>query len=156
MPGIWRDAGHVQKAADDVCGLEDNRSRTLDYEVDLVYKVVTMADPAYLGEFEQLVLLAVLRLAREDGSAASGAAIARVLEEQAGRRVSRGALYTTLDRLEAKGLLRWKIATGGPERGTLPRRAYGVTPRGMEAVRGAQRTLQRMWRGLEQVLKDRS
>ena len=115
-----------------------------------------MADPAYLGEFEQLVLLAVLRLAREDGSAASGAAIARVLEEQAGRRVSRGALYTTLDRLEGKGLLRWKIATGGPERGTLPRRAYGVTPRGMEAVRGAQRTLQRMWRGLEQVLKDRS
>ena len=115
-----------------------------------------MADAAYLGEFEQLVLLAVLRLAREDGSAASGAAIARVLEEQAGRHVSRGALYTTLDRLEAKGLLRWKIATGGPERGTLPRRAYGVTPRGMEAVRGAQRTLQRMWRGLEQVLKDRS
>jgi PadR family transcriptional regulator PadR len=115
-----------------------------------------MADPAYLGEFEQLVLLAVLRLAREDGTAASGAAIARVLEEQAARRVSRGALYTTLDRLEGKGLLRWKIATGGPERGTLPRRAYGVTPRGMEAVRGAQRTLQRMWRGLEQVLKDRS
>ena len=115
-----------------------------------------MADPAYLGEFEQLVLLAVLRLAREDGSAASGAAIARVLEEQAARRVSRGALYTTLDRLEGKGLLRWKIATGGPERGTLPRRAYGVTPRGMEALRVAQRTLQRMSRGLEQILKDRS
>ena len=115
-----------------------------------------MPEPAYLGEFEQLVLLAVLRLGREDGSAASGAGIARELEAQAGRRVSRGALYTTLDRLEGKGLLRWKIATGGPERGSLPRRAYVVTPRGTEAVRGAQRTLQRMWRGLEQVLKDRS
>jgi PadR family transcriptional regulator, regulatory protein PadR len=115
-----------------------------------------MADAAYLGEFEQLVLLAVLRLAHEDGSAASGAAIARELEEQAGRRVSRGALYTTLDRLDGKGLLRWKIAAGGPERGALPRRAYAVTPRGMEAVRSSQKILQRMWRGLEQVLKERT
>lgn len=115
-----------------------------------------MADAAYLGEFELLVLLSVLRIAQADASAASGAAIARELEEQAGRRVSRGALYTTLDRLEAKGLLRWKIATGGPERNALPRRAYAVTPRGMEAVRASQRTLQRMWRGLEQVLKERS
>ena len=112
-----------------------------------------MPDPAYLGEFELLVLLSVLRIAQEDASAASGAAIARELEEQAGRRVSRGALYTTLDRLEGKGLLRWKIASGGPERGALPRRAYAVTARGMEAVRSSQRTLQRMWRGLEQVLK---
>jgi PadR family transcriptional regulator PadR len=114
-----------------------------------------MSDPTYLGEFEQLVLLAVLRTGHGETSAASGAALARELEEHAGRRVSRGALYTTLDRLEAKGLLRWKIATGGPERNALPRRAYAVTPRGMEAVRASQRTLQRMWRGLEQVLKER-
>src|SRR3954453_9168540 len=111
-----------------------------------------MAEPAYLGEFEQLVLLSVLQIVQQDAGAASGAAIARELEEHAGRRVSRGALYTTLDRLEAKGLLRWKIAAGGPERGTLPRRAYSVTSRGTEAVRAAQRTLQRMWRGLDQVL----
>lgn len=115
-----------------------------------------MSEPAYLGEFEQLVLLSVLRVGQGEASAASGAAIARELEEQAGRRVSRGALYTTLDRLEAKGLLRWKIATGGPERGTLPRRAYAVTPRGMEAVRDSQRTLQRMWRGLGRIMKARS
>ena len=115
-----------------------------------------MAEPIYLGEFEQLVLLAVLRTGQGETSAASGAAVARELEEYAGRRVSRGALYTTLDRLESKGLLRWKIATGGPERGTLPRRAYAVTPRGMTAIRESQRTLQRMWRGLEQVLKERS
>ena len=115
-----------------------------------------MPDPTYLGEFEQLVLLSVLRAGQADAHAASGAAVARELEEHAGRRVSRGALYTTLDRLEGKGLLRWKIATGGPERGTLPRRAYAVTARGMEAVRDSQRTLQRMWRGLEQVMKERS
>jgi PadR family transcriptional regulator PadR len=113
-----------------------------------------MSTPSYLGEFEQLVLLSVLR-AGQTGHGASGAAIARELEEQAGRRVSRGALYTTLDRLEAKGLLRWKIATGGPERGSLPRRAYTVSARGMDAVRNAQRTLQRMWQGLEPLLKER-
>lgn len=114
-----------------------------------------MSDSLYLGEFEQLVLLAVLRAGAEP-SGASGAAIARELEEQAGRRVSRGALYTTLDRIEGKGLLRWKIAAGGEERGALPRRAYTVTARGMEALRNSQRTLQRMWSGLEQVLKERS
>jgi DNA-binding PadR family transcriptional regulator len=111
-----------------------------------------MTDAAYLGEFEQLLLLAVLRLASE----ASGATIARELEEQAGRLVSRGALYTTLDRLEAKGLLRWKLAAGGPERKAMPRRVYSVTPRGMEALRAAQRTLQRMSRGLDRLLKERS
>lgn len=112
-----------------------------------------MPDPAYLGEFEMLVLLSVLRIAQADAAAASGAAIARELEEQARRRVSRGALYTTLDRLEGKGLLRWKIAAGGPERGALPRRAYAVTPRGMAAVRASQRTLQHMWSGLERILR---
>ena len=62
--------------------------------------------PAYLGEFEQLLLLTVLRL----GSEAYGADIARDLDERAGRSVSRGALYTSLDRLEGKGLVRWKAA----------------------------------------------
>ena len=112
-----------------------------------------MTEPAYLGEFELLVLLSVLRIAQGDAAGASGAAIARELEEEARRRVSRGALYTTLDRLEGKGLLRWKIATGGPERGALPRRAYAVTPRGMAAVRNSQRTLEHMWAGLERILR---
>ena len=111
-----------------------------------------MADPAYLGEFEQLTLLAVLRL----GTDASGAAIARELEQAAGRRVSRGALYTTLDRLEGKGLLRWKLTTGGPQRNNLPRRTYLVTARGLDALRTSQRTLQRMWRGLGRLLKEGS
>ena len=65
-----------------------------------VYIVDSMTTPAYLGEFEQLLLLAVLRL----GADAYGADIARELEERAGRSVSRGALYTSLDRLEDKGL----------------------------------------------------
>jgi PadR family transcriptional regulator, regulatory protein PadR len=115
-----------------------------------------VADSAYLGEFELLVLLAVLRLSHDDAGAASGAAIARELEVEAQRRVSRGALYTTLDRLEGKGLLRWKVALGGLERNTLPRRAYAVTARGLDAVRSSQRTLQRMWQGLDRLLKERA
>ncbi len=106
--------------------------------------------PAYLGEFEQLLLLTVLRL----GSGAYGADIARDLDERAGRSVSRGALYTSLDRLEGKGLVRWKAADGTPARNGLPRRAYAVTPAGVAALRASREPLQRMWRGLEHQLKE--
>ena len=105
---------------------------------------------AYLGEFEQLLLLTVLRL----GSEAYGADIARELDERAGRSVSRGALYTSLDRLEDKGLVRWKAVSGTAARKGLPRRAYSVTPAGVTALRASRDTLQRMWRGLEHLLKD--
>ena len=63
--------------------------------------------------------------------------IAANLEARAGRTVSRGHLYTSLDRLEDKGLLRWKVAAGTPERGDLPRRLYSVTPAGVAALREA-------------------
>jgi DNA-binding PadR family transcriptional regulator len=104
----------------------------------------------YLGEFEQLLLLAVLRL----GSDAYALEIARELEARAGRAVSRGALYTSLDRLEDKGLLRWKPIAGAAARGGQPRRQYAVTPAGVAALRAGRATLQRMWRGLEHLLKD--
>ncbi len=77
-----------------------------------------MAPPQPLGEFEQLVLLAILQL----GPEAYGVGIGRKLEREAGRVVSRGALYTTLDRLEDKGLVRWKLAAGDASRDRLPRR----------------------------------
>jgi len=109
-----------------------------------------MTDAAYLGEFEQLVLLSILRL----GSDASGASVATELEAQAGRRVSRGALYTTLDRLETKGLVRWKIGPGTRERGGLPRRCYTVSARGLATVRASHSVLQNMWSGLDDVLKE--
>jgi PadR family transcriptional regulator PadR len=111
-----------------------------------------MRTPSPLGELEQLILLATLRL----GADAYGFSVARVLELQAGRRLSRGALYTSLERLELKGLLRWRLEPGGPERGGLPRRIYAVTPRGVAALRSSQQILQRMWSGLEDVLKEPS
>ena len=109
------------------------------------------AGPAsYVGEFEQLVLLSILRL----GGDAYGVTIARELEDRAGRSVARGALYTTLDRLEDKGLIRWKLAPGGDERARVPRRRYAVTARGVAAVKASHGVLTRMWAGLEDVLGD--
>ena len=109
-----------------------------------------MTEPAPLGELEHLILLAILRL-RAD---AYGLSIARELQAQAGRPLSRGALYTSLERLELKGLIRWKRETGGPERQGLPKRVYTLTPRGVASVRASRRLLRRMWRGLDDVLKE--
>lgn len=103
-----------------------------------------------LGEFEHLLLLAVLRR----GAEAYAADIARELDRRAGRSVSRGALYTSLDRLEDKGLVRWKLTGGSELRDGLPRRLYTVTPAGLAALRTSRGVLQRMWRGLEGVLKE--
>jgi DNA-binding PadR family transcriptional regulator len=105
---------------------------------------------AYIGELEHLLLLAVLRL----GPDAFGLQIARELEERAGRRLSRGALYTSLDRLEDKGLLRWKLTAGGDDRDGLPRRLYTVSAAGRAALRESRSTLRRMWRGVEHLLEE--
>jgi PadR family transcriptional regulator, regulatory protein PadR len=110
-----------------------------------------MTNTPSIGELEQLILLVILRL----GSNATGLSIAHELEAQAGRRLSRGALYTTLDRLEAKGFLRWKLEAGGSERRGLPKRMYAVLPRGVAALQSSQRILRRMWRGLD-MLKGQS
>src|SRR3954468_23346850 len=104
---------------------------------------------AYLGEFEQHRLLAILRL----GAEAFGPNIARELEAQADRKVSRGALYATLDRLERKGLVRWKPEPGTTARRGLPRRTYTVTAGGRAALRESRDRLHRLWRGVEHLLK---
>lgn len=101
-----------------------------------------------LGEFEQMVLLAVLRHA--DGAFATS--IARELEERVQREVSRGALYSSLDRLERKGFLRWEVAPTTSERGGHPKRRFELTPSGVEALREAHAAWQSMTDGLEDVL----
>lgn len=107
-----------------------------------------MKRQAALGEFEQLVLLAVLQLKDR----ATGAEISRELEEKADRRVSRGALYSSLDRLESKGYLTWIVEESTPERGGHPSRKFSVTGPGMEALREHQRALRNLTDGLEGVL----
>jgi len=104
----------------------------------------------YLGEFERLVLLAALRLRRQ----ASGPAIAAELEERAGRRVSRGALYGTLDRLEGKGFLTWTTDSGTPERGGQPLRLFQVTESGLETLRASREAVRQLEAGLEDLLSE--
>lgn len=97
-----------------------------------------------LGTFEHLVLLAVVR----QGDEAYGRAVLRDVEEamDGARSVSAGAVYATLDRLESKGLLRSKLASGTPERGGRPRRFYHVSAAGLRALNETRSTLEAMWR----------
>ncbi len=88
----------------------------------------------YLGEFEHLVLLAVLRVGEE----AYAVPVRAEIESRAGRTVARGALYTTLDRLEQKGLLTSRLGDPLPERGGRARRYYRVSSRGLAGLRAAR------------------
>jgi PadR family transcriptional regulator, regulatory protein PadR len=104
-----------------------------------------------LGEFELLVLLAVLQA----GEDANGAAILKELQERAARDVARGALYVTLDRLEEKGLLASTTERDPSPRGGRPRRFYRVRAAGRQALRISLEALARMQRGLNLELKVR-
>jgi DNA-binding PadR family transcriptional regulator len=101
-----------------------------------------------IGGLEHIVLLATLHLS--DGAYA--VTIRRELETRTGRKVSRGALYTVLERLESKGLLASRMGDPTPARGGRPKRFYRVTPSGVALLKGSKDTLLELWRGLESVL----
>ena len=111
-----------------------------------------MADRAFLGEFEQMLLLAVLQLGEE----AFGPGISRELENRAGRQVSRGALYATLDRLVKKGLVRWEIEAATSDTRGNRRRRFTVTPEGVSELASARQAFSNLSEGLEGVLRPRS
>jgi DNA-binding PadR family transcriptional regulator len=102
----------------------------------------------YLGELEQIVLLAVMRL----GDDAYAVPIQELIESQTGRKVARGALYTALDRLEAKGCVRSRLGEPLAERGGRARRYFKVTPSAVRALKDSRLALMRLWNGLEQIL----
>ena len=104
-----------------------------------------------LGDFEQLVLLGVLRLAED----AYGAAIRQEIAQRSGRDVSINAVYTTLDRLETKGLLRSWVGEPTPQRGGRRRKFYALRPAGLVALRQAYRAFTAMADGLETRLEER-
>jgi DNA-binding PadR family transcriptional regulator len=104
-----------------------------------------------LGDFEQLVLLGVLRL--DDG--AYGAAIRQEIHERSGRDVSINAVYTTLDRLESKGLLRSWVGEPTAQRGGRRRKFYALRPTGLAALRLAYHAFRSMADGLEGRLETR-
>jgi PadR family transcriptional regulator PadR len=104
-----------------------------------------------LGEFETILLLAVLHLT-EQSQDAYGSAIRDEIETRTGRVVPRGSIYITLDRLEDKGLLMSREGGTSQARGHRPKRIFKVTPAGVRAVKSSVTTLARMQRGLEAVL----
>jgi PadR family transcriptional regulator PadR len=107
-----------------------------------------MNDVSPLGEFEHVVLLAIMRLGEEAYAVSVRDEIARCT----GRDVSRGSIYITLDRLETKGYLRSRLADPTPERGGRAKRYYALRPRAVEALKDSRRALVALWRGLESVL----
>lgn len=108
-----------------------------------------MPRKAPLGEFEQVLLLAILRL----GDEAYSLAVRRELEQRAKRTVSRGAFYATLDRLESKGLVKWKSMPPTDSRGGMPQRRFEVTSAGIHILQTSRETLLDMWHGLESILE---
>ena len=102
-----------------------------------------------LGEFEQLVMLAVLQL--EEG--AYGPAISRRLEGALGRSISRGALYSSLARLEQKEFLAWSVEAASSSRGGNRNRMFEVTAQGLETLRQARAAVDALSKGLESKLE---
>jgi DNA-binding PadR family transcriptional regulator len=104
-----------------------------------------MSEPAtYLGELEQLLLLAILQC----GEQAYTVPIRTLLAERGGRQLSRGALFTSLDRLESKGLVASSMGDALAVRGGRPRRYFEVTAAGVAALRSAQSAVRRLSEGL--------
>jgi len=97
-----------------------------------------------LGEFEYLILSAATRL----GEGAYGAAIRQEIEETTRQRCSIGALYTTLDRLERKGLIKTWMGDPTPQRGGRPKRMVRVTANGIRAASNFYLTVTRVSRGV--------
>jgi DNA-binding PadR family transcriptional regulator len=108
---------------------------------------------APLGEFELVVLMSVLHVLHL-GHDANGSAVRTDLERRIGRRVSRGSVYVTLDRLEEKGLLSSRLVAAPTVRGGT-KRLFLVTAAGVKAVKHAVATVERMRQGLEPILGKR-
>jgi len=101
-----------------------------------------------LGEFEQMVMLALLRL----GPDAYGAAVCGEIERRGGRDVSVSAVHTTLERLEHKGFVKSRVGDPTPQRGGKRKRHFEVAPVGLKAVQASYRSIRNMADGLEDLL----
>jgi PadR family transcriptional regulator PadR len=108
--------------------------------------------PDILGSFEQAVLVSIVHLQDQ----AYGRAILREVEARLHREVVAGAVYATLDRLEAKGLTSSRLGSGTPERGGRPRRFYSVQAAGVRALNQAREMTESIWSGMRWPLKGRT
>lgn len=103
-----------------------------------------MTDRSYLGEFELMLLLAVIQL----GDEAYGVPISRALERHRGRGVSVGSVYAAMERLEAKGLVVSTLGEPTAERGGRAKRYFRITKEGLRQVHETRRVLTRLWQTL--------
>jgi DNA-binding PadR family transcriptional regulator len=142
----WRDVIHADWRAD----AESGAGRCLYCRLRDVYDGdIDMPNPVFLGEFEQLVLIAILHLENDTGVLA----LKERLDRIAGRSVSRGALYRTLDRLADKGWVDWSLdEEERPERGGHPCRRLAVTRPGIAVLKASRRTLLQLWKGIEKAI----
>jgi PadR family transcriptional regulator PadR len=115
--------------------------------IDFFGIIEEMPKPNYLGEFELLVMLTVIRL----GDGAYGVPITREIEQRTGREVAFGTVYATLERLQKKGLVRSDLGDPTPERGGRAKRYFRVTSPGLRTVRETKQSLIGLWRGLRQL-----
>ena len=106
-----------------------------------------MAKREFLGGFELLVLVALIRL----GDEAYGVPISDAIEESSGREVAMGSVYITLARLERNGLVSSKLGEATAERGGRAKTYFRITAKGLREVRQAQRTLMNLWQGVPQL-----
>jgi PadR family transcriptional regulator, regulatory protein PadR len=104
--------------------------------------VELMTERTYLGEFELMLLLAVVHLGEE----AYGVPISHELERNRGRDVSFGSIYAALERLEAKGLIESSLGDPTPERGGKAKRYFTITKEGLRQVQETRRVLTKMWK----------
>jgi DNA-binding PadR family transcriptional regulator len=103
-----------------------------------------MAPGAVLGELEFLVMLAILQLERGAGAVE----IRETLRTRADRSVSRGTVYTTVDRLVRKGFLTWETEDATPDGGGIPRRLFRATSTGRAEVSRSTRAIENLSEGL--------
>ena len=106
----------------------------------------------HLGEFEQVLLYALARLASEPGGTA-GLDVARLIEDRTGRVISPGAIYTGLSRLEGRRLVTSVLGEPTPQRGGKRKRLYRATPLGLKMLAASHAALGEMARGLKPKLQ---
>jgi DNA-binding PadR family transcriptional regulator len=106
-----------------------------------------MARGAYLGEFELMALLALIRL----GEDAYGVPICHEIEKRSGREAALGSVYAALDRLEEKGLVTSRLGESTAVRGGRAKRYFHITAQGLREVRQTRRALENLWRGLPEL-----
>ena len=111
-----------------------------------------MTDRGYLGEFELMILLAVIHLDDQ----AYGVPIAREIERHRGRGVSVGSVYAALERMEAKKQVSSVLADPTPERGGKAKRYFRVTKSGLRQVQETRRVLSKLWQVLPELKEERT